>query len=108
MERTAHTHHHDTSGEQVSSGSRVREATIIVRDGYSPDRILMPRNQPVRLTFRREETNPCSEVVIFDAFKKSAKLPQGERVTVELIAHEPGEYPFTCQMGMYRGTLVVE
>lgn len=92
----------------ISTGG-AQEATILVKDGgYTPSRILVKHDQPIRLTFRREEANPCSEVVIFDAFHKSAKLPQGEPVTLEFVAHDAGEYPFTCQMGMYRGTLVVE
>ena len=91
-----------------TTDSGAQEATILVKDGYSPSRILVKHDQPIRLTFQREEANPCSEMVIFDAFHKSAKLPQGEPVTLDLVAHDPGEYPFTCQMGMYRGILVVE
>jgi len=62
----------------------------------------------VRLTFRREEATACSETVVFDAFGKSAQLPQGALVPVELMPDQPGRYEFACQMGMYRGTLIVE
>jgi plastocyanin domain-containing protein len=86
-----------------------QETTILVKDGvYSPDTIVVDRGKPVRLTFRREEATPCSETVVFDAFGKSARLPQGESVPVELMPTEPGRFGFACQMGMYRGTLVVQ
>ena len=85
-----------------------QEATILVRGGYTPDTIVVERGTPVRLVFRREETSPCSETVVFEAFKKSAALPEGKTVPVELLPTEPGEYGFTCGMGMLRGTLVVE
>ena len=85
-----------------------QEAMVLVKDGYTPSVIVVQRGKPVRLVFRREETTACSETVVLDAFGKSATLPEGKPVVIELMPAEPGEYPFTCQMGMYRGTLVVE
>lgn len=82
-------------------------ATVRVRGGYHPDLIVVAAREPARITFRREETSPCSEQVVFPAFGKTATLPAGKDVVVELQAAEPGEYGFTCGMGMLRGTLVV-
>ncbi len=62
----------------------------------------------MRLNFRREETAACSEMVILPDFGKSARLPEGEIVPIEFLPERPGEYEFTCQMGMLRGKLVVE
>lgn len=64
--------------------------------------------KPLRLSFLRQESASCSEVVIFSDFGKSAKLPEGETVPIEFIPEEPGEYELTCQMGMLRGRLIVE
>jgi plastocyanin domain-containing protein len=88
--------------------SGYQEATILVKGGYSPDTIVVQARTPVRLTFRREEASPCSEMVVFGDFDKSATLPEGELVPVELLPERPGTYEFTCQMGMLRGRLVVE
>lgn len=85
-----------------------QEATILVQGGYTPDTVVVESGTPVRLVFRREETSPCSETVVFDDFGKSAILPQGKPVAVELMPSEPGRYRFTCGMGMLQGTLVVE
>ena len=85
-----------------------QEATILVQGGYTPDTIVVEKGTPVRLVFRREEASPCSETVVFDDFGKSANLPQGKPVAVELMPTEPGRYRFTCGMGMLQGTLVVE
>ena len=60
------------------------------------------------LVFRREETAPCSERVVFPDFGKSAMLPAHQDVTVELRPDRAGVYEFTCQLGMLRGRLVVE
>ena len=95
-----------TRAAVTSSG--YQEAMILVKGGYTPDVIVVQHGKPVRLHFRREETAACSEMVLFPDFNKSAKLPTGEVVDVELLPEKPGEYEFACQMGMFRGKLVVE
>ena len=91
----------------VASSGR-QEAMILVKGGYTPDTIIVRHGRPVRLNFRREETAMCSEKVIFADFDRSADLPTGETVAVEFVPEEPGEYEFTCAMGMLRGKLIVE
>ena len=85
------------------SATRIR-----VRGGYQPDTVRARVGEPVRLIFRREETAPCSERVVFPDFGKSAMLPAHEDVTIELTAERAGTYEFTCQMGMLHGRLIVE
>jgi len=85
-----------------------QEAMILVRGGYTPDTIIVSRGRPVRLNFRREETASCSDKVVFEHFGKSAELPTGELVAVELMPKEAGEFSFACPMGMFRGRLIVE
>ena len=91
---------------ETSSG--YQEAMILVKGGYTPDTIVVRAGKPVRLNFRREETASCSDKVIFADFNKSADLPTGQLVSVELLPKEPGEYGFACPMGMFRGRLIVE
>ena len=90
------------------SSSGYQEALVLVKGGYTPDVIVVRHGKPVRLSFRREESAACSEMVVFGDFGKSARLPEGETVPVEFLPERPGEYEFTCQMGMFRGKLVVE
>ena len=85
-----------------------QEAMILVKGGYTPDTIIVRSGRPVRLNFRREETASCSDKVIFADFQKSAELPTGQTVPVELMPKEPGEFGFGCPMGMFRGRLIVE
>ena len=47
-------------------------------------------------------------MVLFPDFNRSAKLPTGETVAIEFLPETPGEFEFTCQMGMLRGKLIVE
>lgn len=85
-----------------------QEAMILVKGGYTPDTVIVNRGKPVRLKFRREETASCSDRVVFEHFNKSAELPTGELVAVELMPKEAGEFAFACPMGMFRGRLIVE
>lgn len=95
-------------GIQVVEVGGVQEAQIKVKGGYDPDVIVVKRGKPVRLHFNRQESAMCSEMVIFDKIGQSAKLPEGETVTIEFTPEQRGEIPFQCQMGMLRGKVIVE
>ena len=92
----------------VVSESGAQEVAITVKGGYTPDVIVVQKGRPVRLTFTRQESSACSEMVLFPDFNQSAKLPEGEQVNVEFTPEKAGEYGFQCQMGMLRGKLIVE
>lgn len=85
-----------------------QEQMILVKGGYTPDVIVVEHGKPVRLNFVRQESASCSDNVLLPAFNKSAKLPEGETVPVEFMPTQPGAYEFVCQMGMFRGKLIVE
>ena len=85
-----------------------QEQMVLVKGGYTPDVIVVERGKPVRLNFVRQESASCSEMVLLPAFNKSATLPEGQTVAVEFLPTEPGEYEFACQMGMFRGKIIVE
>ena len=90
-----------------ASGSTPIE--VSVRDGvYTPARIHTLAGAPVHLRFLREDANPCAEKVIFADLGISADLPVGETYDVTLTPNRKGTFEFTCQMGMYRGLLVVK
>lgn len=92
--------------QTVAKGG-AQELTIVVKGGYSPDRIEVQAGRPVRLNFRREESNACTEQVIFGDFGISKMLPQGETVPIEFTPERSGDFTFHCGMNMVRGKLVV-
>ena len=82
---------------------------IVVEGGvYTPARIEVAAGQSVTLRFLRKDPSPCAEKVLFDDLGVSADLPIGQPVELTLTPKEAGEHAFTCQMQMYRGTLVVQ
>lgn len=90
------------------AGGGIAEVPIVVRGGYSPGTVHVPRGARVRLVFDRQEESSCSEEVVFPDFGVRRFLPAHEKTVVELTPTAVGTFPFTCGMSMLRGTLVVE
>jgi plastocyanin domain-containing protein len=90
------------------SESGVQEIKVTVKGGYSPDVIVVRKDKPVRLNFYRDETNSCSEQVIFGDFGIARDLPAYKTTAVEFTPDRAGEFTFTCGMNMLRGKLIVE
>ena len=83
--------------------------TVTVEDGtYQPSRIKLPAGQPATIQFLRKDASPCAGTVLFSDFEISEELPLNQFKTIVLPAMEKGEYAFSCQMQMYRGSLLVE
>ena len=93
-------------------GRRVQGAEVVdvlVDNGvYTPARIEATRGQQVTLRFLRKDASPCAEKVLFDDFHIGRDLPLNRPVEVSMTPERAGEFEFTCQMKMYRGTLVVK
>ncbi|MEX0899606.1 MAG: cupredoxin domain-containing protein [Gammaproteobacteria bacterium] len=81
---------------------------IIVADGvYTPEQVTVAAGQPLRLRFLRRDPSACAAQVVFAELGVSADLRVGRQTLVSLPPLAPGRYGFTCQMGMYRGQVVV-
>src|SRR5262245_5508583 len=91
------------SGPGGATGEGVE---VVVRSSYVPGRVEARAGRPVRIRFRRDEPNPCTDQVVFPDFGVVRDLPLGGVTTVEVTPPAPGEYTFHCGMNMVRGTLV--
>ncbi len=89
---------------KVDTGNRV----ITVANGtYTPARIRLPAGQAATLMFLRKDPTPCSETVLIPDLNISAALPLDKPTSIAIPPLSAGEYPFHCQMQMYRGQLIV-
>lgn len=85
------------------------ELVIVVENGtYHPSHIKLKANESVTLQFLRKDASPCSETLLIPEADVSETLPLNTVKKVVLPAMKQGEYPFHCQMQMYRGTLNVK
>jgi hypothetical protein len=85
------------------TGQQVVEVTV--RTGYRPSAILARAGLPLRIVFRREDDDACSERVVFSAPRLERRLAPTGTTTIDLPAQPPGEIRFTCGMGRYRGRI---
>lgn len=85
----------DSSSHQV--------VDITVHRGYQPDSIRARAGVPLRIVFRREDDDACSERVVFSNPRLDRRLSTTGATTIDLPAQPPGEIRFTCGMGRYRG-----
>ena len=85
-----------------------QEVRVVVRGGYSPNRIRARSGVPLRLVFDRQESGDCTSRVVFPDFGISADLPAFAQTTLDLTPTAAGEYGFACGMNMIHGTVVVE
>jgi len=81
---------------------------ILVDNGtYSPARIEVKQDSPLMLRFTRKDASPCAEKVVFDELNISEDLPVDKPVEIFIPTDKKGEFEFTCQMKMYRGSLKI-
>jgi plastocyanin domain-containing protein len=96
------------AGKRTSTEATEGVVEIHVLNGvYQPDRIAIPVGKATTFRFIREDPTACAEVVKFDGLTVSRELPLNKPLDISIRYDEPGEYAFTCQMGMYRGQVVV-
>jgi plastocyanin domain-containing protein len=86
----------------------IQEINVMVKGGYSPDVIVVKKGIPVRINFYRDETDDCSDTIVFGDFKIRKPLPAFKTTSIEFTPEKSGEYTFTCGMGMLRGKVIVK
>lgn len=93
---------------KASIQSGIQEVTVTVDGGYEPSQIVVQTGQRVRLNFDRKDPSSCLEEVRLPEFQIAQLLPLDQVTAIEFTPDQPGEYPFTCGMNMYRGVIKAE
>jgi len=89
----------DRAGHQV--------VQVTVDRGYHPAAIIARAGLPLRLVFRRDDDDACTERVIFSTPRVDRRLAPSGTTMIDLPAQPPGEIRFTCGMGRYRGHIAL-
>ncbi len=97
-------------GRKVAGRGRARtqELRLELRRGNSPETVRERAAVPVALVVCRGDASSCGEWLIVPVLGRSVSLPLHEDVRVELGVPAPGEYELTCELGLYRGKLVLD
>jgi Cu+-exporting ATPase len=91
-----------------NSRTTPQEIKVLVKGGYDPATIPVEAGRPVRLLFYRDETEECSERVIFESLGIEKELAAFETTPVDLKLDNPGDYPFHCGLSVMHGRVVAQ
>ena len=94
--------------ERAAEHSGVQEVTVLVKGAYDPNVITVKAGIPLRIHFNRQEDVDCSRFVTFEGLNIRKDLKAFGMTDVEFTPEKPGEIPFTCDMGMYQGKIMVQ
>lgn len=95
-------------GKKESAVAAEGEIDIEVNGGYKPEVISVSVGKPIKLNFIRKDESSCLEEVVLSDFKVRQFLPMNEKTAIEITPRSPGEYKFSCGMGMFHGKLIVK
>ncbi len=90
---------------QIINGVQVVRMTESTR-GYTPNSFTVVRGTPVRWVIDAKDPYSCSSTIIASKIGVQKNLVAGQNV-VEFTPQESGTIPFSCSMGMYRGSFTV-
>jgi len=104
-----HQGHADSATQsKIQDGVQIVEINV-GNKGYTPQRIALKANVPVRLVFTRTEQAGCADQVQIPAFGiKNTDLPLNKPVTIAFTPKEGGEFTFSCGMSMVKGAIMVK
>ncbi|HSF39673.1 MAG TPA: sulfite exporter TauE/SafE family protein [Thermoanaerobaculia bacterium] len=91
----------------ASAGGECQVVRMEVRaDGYSPGRFAVEKGKPVCWVIDGKEINACNRTIEVPALDLTIEVRPGEQV-VRLDPENVGILPWSCSMGMMRGSFVV-
>ena len=80
----------------------------VEQTGYAPSRFTIRAGVPTRWNIDGTNAAGCATVIQSPALGIAQKLLTAGENTIEFTAPtQPGTYPFSCSMGMYRGQITV-
>lgn len=95
------------SAGSAQSGAR-RIPIRVDEQGYHPGTVRARPGETLTLVFTRTTERGCGGTLVVPSLDLRRELPLNRPVEVTLTVPEPGAVSFTCGMGMYRGSVVVE
>lgn len=80
---------------------------VLVKGGYQPATITIPKGKPSTVTFTRTDPNSCLEDVVIEDFKVKKFLPMNTPVRVTISPTRSGSFGMHCGMNMFHGRIIV-
>ncbi|MDA0207976.1 MAG: sulfite exporter TauE/SafE family protein [bacterium] len=95
-----------SGGVLIVNGRQQIEMDMTSRGLYDPDVLSVQEGIPVDWIINGDDFMGCGDTLIMPAFGINTTLKTGPNL-VQFTPTKTGRYPFSCSMGMIRGTMVV-
>jgi sulfite exporter TauE/SafE len=96
-----------SSSSSIVNGSQLIQMEVTNIGTYEPSTFTVKAGTPVRWEVERGNNVGCGSTLVFEEAGIRTELKAGEN-ELAFTPKRPGRYPFTCSMGMFRGTMIVE
>jgi len=95
-------------GTFVPQQDGVQKVLIIAKnEGYSPTKFRVKAGVPVQLTVQTKDSYTCASYFSLKAFNIKMQLGPNDSQTTTFTPTKPGNYQYSCAMGMYTGVMEV-
>lgn len=97
-----------TGAEIAKSADGVQEVNLYVQGAeYYPNPITVKKGVPVRIIADVSRVPGCAKSIVIPEFGVRKYVRAGDN-EIEFTPDKSGTFPFSCSMGMYQGTIVVQ
>lgn len=93
--------------ETLPTGNEQVVRTRITARGFEPAKLELKKGVPVKWIISAEQVSGCTNRIIIPSLNISKDIEPGDNV-IYFTPKEDGVVPFSCWMGMVRGSFVVE
>ena len=97
-----------TSSATLAADGKQRVAIRADDKGFTPSSVTVKKGQPAVLVFTRTTDDTCAKEVVFKEINLKKELPLNQPVEVEVPTADARSLAFTCGMGMFKGSVVVQ
>jgi hypothetical protein len=95
------------SSESVAQNNGFQEVNMDVSaSGYNPNSFVIKQGVPVKWNVNVKQLTSCNSELVMNAYGIDVRLKQGLNV-LEFTPEKTGTIPFSCGMGMLRGSFIV-
>jgi plastocyanin domain-containing protein len=99
---------HDKATASVSADGKERIAIRADGKGFTPSAVTVKKGSPSVLVFTRTSDDTCAKDVVFPELKMKKALPLNQPVDVEIPTDSSRTLAFTCGMGMFNSSVVIQ
>lgn len=87
-------------GQKVNIVNGEQKINIAVQSSYSPEKIVVKKDIPVRMQFKITDAAACSKIIVSSGFGiPVTELKDGQELL--FTPKQTGSYSITCTHGMY-------